>query len=81
MNTHISSTQTKIFVTQGVLMTKTGRLLNEKGIPALFFLTKGRSGDGHNIFDTPDKLPLYGYEGLFNLVIDLTGELLEQEMD
>jgi len=54
---------------------------NEKGIPAIFFLTKGRSGGGHNIFDTPDKLPLYGYEGLFNLVIDLTGELQEQEPD
>ena len=54
---------------------------NEKGVPAIFFLTKGRSGGGHNIFDTPDKLPLYGYEGLFNLVIDLTGELQEQEPD
>ena len=48
---------------------------NEKGVPALFFLTKGRSGGGHNIFDTPDKLPLYGYEGLFNLVLDLTENL------
>ena len=48
---------------------------NEKGVPALFFLTKGRSGGGHNIYDTPDKLPLYGYEGLFNLVLDLTGNL------
>ena len=48
---------------------------NEEGVPALFFLTKGRSGGGHNIFDTPDKLPLYGYEGLFNLVLDLTENL------
>jgi aminopeptidase YwaD len=54
---------------------------NEKGIPAIFFLTKGRSGGGHNIFDTPDKLPLYGYENLFNLVIDLTKELQKQETD
>jgi hypothetical protein len=51
----------------------------EKGIPAIFFLTKGRSGGGHNIFDTPDKLPLYGYENLFKLVIDLTKELQKQE--
>ena len=48
---------------------------HEKGIPAIFFLTKGRSGGGHNIFDSPDKLPLYGYENLFNLIIDLTREL------
>jgi hypothetical protein len=54
---------------------------NEEGIPAIFFLTKGRSGGGHNIFDTPDKLPLYGYENLFNLVIDLTKELQKQETD
>jgi Zn-dependent M28 family amino/carboxypeptidase len=52
---------------------------HEKGIPAIFFLTKGRSGGGHNIFDTPDKLPLYGYENLFKLVLDLTGELQAQE--
>jgi len=54
---------------------------HEKGIPAIFFLTKGRSGGGHNIFDTPDKLPLYGYEDLFNLIIDLTRELQNQETD
>lgn len=52
---------------------------NEKDIPAIFFLTKGRAGGGHNIFDTPDKLPLYGYENLFKLVIDLTKELQKQE--
>jgi Zn-dependent M28 family amino/carboxypeptidase len=52
---------------------------HQKGIPAIFFLTKGRSGGGHNIFDTPDKLPLYGYENLFKLVIDLTKELQKQE--
>ena len=54
---------------------------HEKGIPAIFFLTKGRSGGGHNIFDTPEKLPLYGYENLFNLIIDLIGELHKQETD
>ena len=50
-----------------------------KGIPAIFFLTKGRSGGGHSIFDTPDKLPLYGYENLFKLVLDLIRELERQE--
>ena len=54
---------------------------HEKDIPAIFFLTKGRAGGGHNIYDTPDKLPLYGYENLFKLVIDLTGELQQQETD
>jgi len=54
---------------------------HEKGIPAIFFLTKGRAGGGHNIFDTPDKLPLYGYENLFNLIMDLIGELHKQETD
>ena len=52
---------------------------HENGIPAIFFLTKGRAGGGHNIFDTPDKLPLYGYENLFKLVIDLTKELQKLE--
>lgn len=54
---------------------------NEKDVPAIFFLTKGRSGGGHNIYDTPDKLPLYGYENLFKLVIDLTRDLQKQETD
>jgi Zn-dependent M28 family amino/carboxypeptidase len=54
---------------------------HEKGVPAIFFLTKGRSGGGHNIFDTPDKLPLYGYENLFKLIMDLTSELQNQEFD
>jgi hypothetical protein len=54
---------------------------HENGIPAIFFLTKGRSGGGHNIFDTPDKLPLYGYEDLFKLITDLTRELQNQETD
>ena len=54
---------------------------HEKGVPVIFFLTKGRSGGGHNIYDTPDRLPLYGYEGLFKLVIDLTKELQNREPD
>jgi len=54
---------------------------HDNGIPAIFFLTKGRSGGGHNIFDTPDKLPLYAYENLFNLILDLTRELQRQEVE
>jgi Zn-dependent M28 family amino/carboxypeptidase len=53
---------------------------HKKGVPAIFFLTKGRAGGGHNIFDTPDKLPLYGYENLFQLILDLTEELQKQEL-
>jgi Zn-dependent M28 family amino/carboxypeptidase len=53
---------------------------HEKEVPAIFFLTKGRSGGGHNIYDTVDKLPLYGYENLFKLIIDLTRELQKQEV-
>jgi hypothetical protein len=53
---------------------------NEKEVPAIFFLTKGRSGGGHNIFDTADKLPLYGYENLFKLVLEITRELRIQEI-
>lgn len=53
---------------------------HEKEVPAIFFLTKGRSGGVHNIYDTVDKLPLYGYENLFKLIIDLTKELQKQEV-
>ncbi len=53
---------------------------HKKEIPAIFFLTKGPSGGGHNIYDTVDKLPLYGYENLFKLIIDLTRELQKQEV-
>lgn len=53
---------------------------HKKDIPAIFFLTKGNSAGAHNIFDTPDKLPLYGYENLFKLILDLTEELKKQEL-
>jgi hypothetical protein len=53
---------------------------HQKDVPAIFFLTKGKAGGGHNTFDTADKLPLYGYENLFKLVIDITGELQRQEI-
>jgi Zn-dependent M28 family amino/carboxypeptidase len=54
---------------------------HENGVPAIFFLTRGQSGGGHNIFDTPDKLPLYAYENLFRLITDLIRELGRQETD
>lgn len=52
-----------------------------KGVPAIFFLTKGRAVGVHNIFDTPDKLALYGYENLFRLILDTLSELQRQEID
>lgn len=52
----------------------------EKGVPAIFFLTKGASGRGHGPDDTYDKLPLYSYENLFRLVIAIPEELKKQEI-
>lgn len=50
----------------------------EKGVPAIFFLTKGASGHGHGPDDTYDKLPLYAYENLFKLVVAIPEELRKQ---
>jgi len=52
----------------------------EKGIPAIFFLTKGPSGHGHGPDDTYSKLPLYAYENLFKLVAEIPEELKKQEI-
>jgi aminopeptidase YwaD len=52
----------------------------EKGVPAIFFLTKGPSGRGHGPDDTYDKLPMYAYENLFKLVIAIPEELKKQEI-
>lgn len=52
----------------------------EKGVPAIFFLTKGPSGRGHGPDDTYDKLPLYAYENLFRLVTEIPVELRKQEV-
>lgn len=52
----------------------------EKGVPAIFFLTKGASGRGHGPDDTYDKLPLYSYENLFKLVVAIPEELKKQEV-
>jgi hypothetical protein len=53
---------------------------HEKGVPAIFFLTKGASGSGHTPDDTYDKLPLYAYENLFRLVTEIPEELRKQEV-
>ena len=50
-------------------------------VPAIFFLTKGSSGGGHNTADTVDKLPLYAYKNLFHLILDFLDELQTQELD
>jgi putative aminopeptidase FrvX len=52
----------------------------EKGVPAIFFLTKGPSGRGHGPDDTYDKLPMYAYENLFKLVVAIPEELKKQEI-
>lgn len=53
---------------------------HEKGVPAIFFLTKGPSGRGHGPDDTYDKLPLFAYENLFKLVVAIPEELRKQEV-
>lgn len=53
---------------------------HEKGVPAIFFLTKGASGYGHTPDDTYDKLPLYAYENFFKLVTEIPEELRKQEV-
>ena len=53
---------------------------HEKEVPAIFFLTKGLSGGGHNTGDTFEKLPLYAYNNLFRLVVDMIKELENQEL-
>ncbi len=42
----------------------------EEGVPSFFIYTLGKYKEYHNIFDTPDKLPLSKFEGLMNLLID-----------
>ena len=62
------------------LPTATISRFRRKGVPAIFFLTKGASGRGHGPDDTYDKLPLYAYENLFKLVIAIPEELKKQEV-
>jgi Zn-dependent M28 family amino/carboxypeptidase len=51
-----------------------------KGVPAIFFLTKGACGDIHKPGDTYDKVPFYAYSNLFNLLLKIPEELARQEI-
>ncbi len=42
----------------------------EEGVPSFFIYTLGKYKEYHNIFDTPENLPLSKFEGLMNLLID-----------
>ncbi|NOZ34619.1 MAG: M28 family peptidase [Chlorobi bacterium] len=44
----------------------------EKGVPSFFIYTLGKYKEYHNIFDTPERLPLSKFEGLMHLLIDFT---------
>lgn len=46
-----------------------------KGVPAIFFITGGKSGGGHTSADTEEALPLYAYDNLFRLINDFVNEL------
>ncbi len=47
----------------------------EEGVPSFFIYTLGKYKEYHNIFDTPERLPLSKFEGLMNLLIDFTDTL------
>ena len=50
------------------------------GVPAIHFLTRGRSGGGHSIYDTADKVPFHVYENLFKLIVETVDELKKREI-
>lgn len=44
-----------------------------KGVPAVFIYTRSSIfNEYHNLQDSPDDLPLSGYDGLFRLLVDFT---------
>ncbi len=47
----------------------------EEGVPSFFIYTLGKYKEYHNIFDTPERLPLSKFEELMNLLIDFTNTL------
>jgi hypothetical protein len=49
-------------------------------VPSIHFLTRGKSGGGHSIFDTADKVPFHVYENLFKLIVETVDELKKQEI-
>lgn len=50
------------------------------GVPAIHFLTEGKSGGGHSIYDTADKVPFHVYENLFKLIVETVDELKKREI-
>ncbi len=46
----------------------------EKGVPTIFIYTLGKYKEYHNIFDTPERLPLSKFEELMHLLIDFINE-------
>lgn len=47
----------------------------EKGVPCFFIYTLGGPPHYHDVFDKAETLPLTGYKGLFNLIVDFVGEI------
>ncbi|NPA68549.1 MAG: DUF4910 domain-containing protein [Chlorobi bacterium] len=47
----------------------------EKGVPVFFIYTLGNYKEYHNIFDTPENLPLNKFEELMHLLIDFVNYL------
>ncbi len=47
----------------------------EEGVPSFFIYTLGKYKEYHNIFDSPERLPLSKFEELMNLLIDFTNTL------
>lgn len=50
------------------------------GVPAIHFLTRGKSGGGHSIYDTADKVSFHVYENLFKLIVETVDELKKREI-
>jgi len=47
----------------------------EKGVPCFFIYTLGGPPHYHDVFDKAETLPLTGYEGLFNLIVNFISEV------
>ena len=48
---------------------------SEAGVPAFFVYTRGGSKAYHDVNDTPDRLSLAGFGGVFGLLRDFMNEL------
>lgn len=47
----------------------------EKGVPSIFIYTLGTYKEYHNIYDSPERLPLSKFDGLMNLLIDFINNM------